>query len=504
MSGISISCKVGDKRYPEDPDYFRQWRSGQIIDIRPIGYYDQCVSSRMFNCIIDCPNIDFDELRGVESIQGEREKWKSSKQSVFDNWKKYLYVADSNGKYRWDFGYLEGEEKARERDWFIDFAQLRDLGFITQSTYEAILDYERVHPPIVYDGNIITNAFHHEDGPHTRILPAYKNQPYSSGTHTIGAVACDATDIADAYSKTTDLSGYLYWEVKDEEISESSSTDWNLDYGAYTLYIWAESGAEHNGYQYASGARLNYSSNMAIGVDSSSVLARIRFHNLAIDASGSANDGISFRRSVTGSSFIVDSILMIGDSSADKGITHHTDAYGEARIYNNIVYGFSSSLGININNQSSSITNRVYNNTCVGNSVGINQTSSSLSGVAYASNNLCQGNTTDYGTAGAGWTVSAKNVSEDSTSPDDDIYDDLNCHDGNSCFQDYSSNNYLLDSGGDEISTLDNGDNISGYFSHDIIGNTRSTWYIGAHELSSTTPITKTIGDDIVNEWVLL
>ena len=76
----------------------------------------------------------------------------------------------------------------------------------------------------------------------------------------------------------------------------------------------------------------------------------------------------------------------------------------------------------------------------------------------------------------------AKNVSEDASSPDD-AYDNLNCHDATSCFTDWANDDYHLDSGGSEITTLDDGDDLSGTFTDDIDGDTRSTWYIGADEI---------------------
>lgn len=94
--------------------------------------------------------------------------------------------------------------------------------------------------------------------------------------------------------------------------------------------------------------------------------------------------------------------------------------------------------------------------------------------------------TGDGGTFG----THAKNVSEDATSPDA-AYQSKDVH-TNSVFENYGSDDYRLDSGGDttNLAILDDGDDLSGTFTDDIEGQTRSTWYIGASEIVGAAPAT--------------
>ena len=100
---MEINVKVGDSRYPDNPGYYKTWRDGQIIDMRPDGYYAQCKSSRMFNCIIQTPH-DYWQVRGSND-------WKSTAASVYNNIKKFLVPLQSDGKYPWESAKLDEERK---------------------------------------------------------------------------------------------------------------------------------------------------------------------------------------------------------------------------------------------------------------------------------------------------------------------------------------------------------------------------------------------------------
>ncbi|GAG74655.1 unnamed protein product, partial [marine sediment metagenome] len=108
--------------------------------------------------------------------------------------------------------------------------------------------------------------------------------------------------------------------------------------------------------------------------------------------------------------------------------------------------------------------------------------------------NLLFGNGTDYVDAGgdAGVT-SAKNVTQDSTSPDGATYQDWDPDDPATptCFSNYAGDDFTLD---ETEATLDDGDDLSGIgapaeFSDDVEGNSRSTWYIGASEFAAAADI---------------
>ena len=92
-------------------------------------------------------------------------------------------------------------------------------------------------------------------------------------------------------------------------------------------------------------------------------------------------------------------------------------------------------------------------------------------------NNLSQGSVVADYAPGNAIDAHSKNVSEDATSPDAS-YQEINCHDGSSCFNDYDNDDYSLIATGDEIDTLALADDLSAIgspeqFSDDCIGFTR-------------------------------
>ena len=112
---------------------------------------------------------------------------------------------------------------------------------------------------------------------------------------------------------------------------------------------------------------------------------------------------------------------------------------------------------------------------------GITQDATSLNGTLTVKNNLVQGSGVggSFRDDGGGFGTSALNYAEDANSPDS-LQETM--HDGTSNFVDYANDNYLMASGGDFIDTLKAGEDLTGTFSDDIIGNTRlaATFFIGA------------------------
>jgi hypothetical protein len=95
----------------------------------------------------------------------------------------------------------------------------------------------------------------------------------------------------------------------------------------------------------------------------------------------------------------------------------------------------------------------------------------------------------DYRDDGGGFGTTAKNVSEGNSDPGwspDAAYRGKDFH-TNTIFNGYATNDYTLDAAGDStnLAVCDDGDDLSGTFTDDIIGQTRSTWYIGASEIVS-------------------
>ena len=153
---------------------------------------------------------------------------------------------------------------------------------------------------------------------------------------------------------------------------------------------------------------------------------------------------------------------------------------------NNIIS--ATVLGIHI--VSSTRTYFIANNTCIKNVSGFRQDHPSTASNTIFKNNLAQGNTgDDYIDDGAGWGTHAKNYSEDGGVGAPDGLTE-NFHDGTSNFVDYANDNYLIDSGGDAIDTLKAGEDLTGDFTDDIIGNTRlaATFFIGASWISLAAP----------------
>ena len=482
-----ILVKVGNKRLPSDPAFTNSWRDGQIIDIMPDGTYINDRMTRRHHCVIILP-FDYWGLRG--SVD-----WKSTKPTVYNNIKKYLCPVDKTSKLPWDKFYLTSDARLRCRDWFFDFKDLLDLGLITQSDFDSIYDKSKPHNPIYIDRDFLA-LVKHEDAD-TRKPSIYSNMlgTVSSGTYSIGSGLDYATITAFEADIAATLTGNLTGEHNAEETAISTSVVFDTDTANYLLKLTAQSGDKHDGKWNTSKARINYGTYDDIRFDETNDgdLTDIEVSDLQLDAIGTWNRGIRVRDAQNATINILRNIVR-GNSVAHAGIdiNDHADT---VNIINNVIYDFTEGtygFGILLSTEWYSGTYNVYNNTLDANRIGIRMDTASENGspTKNIKNNLVQGSTSaSFSDAGAGYGNTSKNVSEDANSPDV-AYRNLNCHDGNSCFTDYANNDYTLVSGGDEISTLDDGDDLSGTFTDDIIDQTRSTWYIGASEIVAGDPTT--------------
>jgi hypothetical protein len=478
--------KVGYKKLvPDLTERLKYWSDCQLVDIRPTGFYPAKAGKHF--CIIE-DGLDYWKVRGDTN-------WKSTKTSVLEL-KKFLTVSDINGKYPWDDGYNEELLPSRKRDWFLDYKSLLDSKLIVADQFDQI--YDKTREGIILLDRDIPALLSHEDAK-TRLESPYSERTgtIASGTYTIGAAGDYATITLFEADIAAQLTGNLTGEHLNEETTISVDVYFSVDAQSYTLKLTAQSGAEHNGGAYGNGARIAQTSYDSIEIsligDGGSEKGEIS--NMAFDISGVANVGPACGNNENGT-ILFNRLLVKGDSASSYGLapaSSVSEVEGTVHTRNCIVYGCSGSNGIFFRTQYNGGTYTFYNNTIIGCSVGIRQDSSteSKSPVKTLKNNLCQNNTTDYSDAGAGFGTTAKNVSEDATSPDV-AYRSKDVH-TNSVFKDYAANDYRLDSGGDatNLAILDDGEDLSGTFTDDIQGQTRSTWYIGASEIVSggSTPV---------------
>jgi len=395
--------------------------------------------------------------------------------------KEFFAPVDSTGKYSWETFYNEEEERIRPRDHFVDFKQLLDWGWINKTTFDLIYSKEQDHPIIYLDRDLDTYLFHEDV---KERLPSDHNlqrASVASGTYSIGSgLDYDTVTLFEADIAAT-LTGNLTGEINAEEISESSLITFNVDTDTYALTLTSEDGDEHSGVWNTNKARINFVFGDGIKGNESTAdtLNNFIISKLQIDDEGN-NYGLTMQNGGDSGPFVIDRCLVRGDSNSYRGIKAGFTA-ANAQIRNCIVYGLSNYEGLNVGKPNSGVAQTIYNNTIISCSVGIYQANGNAwPGSLTLKNNLCYGNTTDYSDNGGGWGTTAKNVSKDATSPDTSYRNwDPDSPSTPSCFTDYAGKDFTLD---ETESTLDDGDDLSGTFSDDIEGQTRSTWFIGASE----------------------
>ena len=470
--------KVGYKKLvPDLTERLKYWSDCQLVDIRPSGFYP--AKSGKYFCIIE-DGKDYWKVRGTTD-------WKSTQKSVYDL-KKYLYVADANGRYPWDSGYNENIVPARKRDFFLDYKSLLDSKIINASQFDQI--YDKSREGIIVLERDITTLLTHEDAK-TRLQSIYSDKTGTiaqngagsgtGGAFTIGAAGDYATITLFEADIAAQLTGNLTAEHLDEETAIAAVITFDTDTNTYLLKLTAAPGAEHNGGVYGNGARINYGAEGSLKFDETTDghLANLEISKLALDISGNYNYGIQLSDcGATGS--LIKRMLIAGDGGAlnRDGIRVYAAGGTNLTIINNIIYGCQDGIYAQ---QAGSTLRTIENNTVVKCfSEGMNITNE-LSSTITIKNNLCQGNLVDYAINNIDF--SGANVSEDDTSPDA-AYREKDLH-TNSIFLDYDNNDYRLNSAGDatNLAIVDDGEDLSGTFTDDIQGQTRSVWYIGASEI---------------------
>ena len=294
-------------------------------------------------------------------------------------------------------------------------------------------------------------------------------------------------DIADPL--TGDLTGLHLAE----ETATSAKVTFATDVATFLLKLTAASGAEHDGTGYGNGARIAYGAadGMLIDEVSAGDMDNVEISNLAFQ--GANNLTMIYASDVgDGTGIKINRCLMDGAAASNlTGVRCGTGATN-ITLTNNIIY--DCTIGVQLIS-----FNRIYfvaNNTCIKNTTGFWQDHPSSASNTTFKNNLAQENGTDYLNDGGGFGTTAKNISEDGSGPDA-AYDNTDVN-TNSIFNGYATDDYTLDSAGDatNLAIADDGDDLSGTFTDDIIGQTRSTWYIGASEIVA--------GGDLVSDSVTL
>ena len=478
---MQLVCKVGNKYPIGHPNYLTGWKDGQLIEIREGGTLIGKREAKSL-CIIETPD-DYWTTRGSMD-------WKSIHPKVM-NFKKLWSVPDSNGRYKWERFFLGDESKLRKRDRFIDFKWLLDNGYISQGVFDSIYNKD------VEQGNISMNIgldnYLFNESIKNRLVSPYSTQlgSVATGTFAVGSGLDYSTwTLAEADIAAT-LTGNLTFEGNDEETSISTDVRFDTDTATFLLKLTAQAGDEHDGTAYGNGARITMTAGDSFELDETTAghLADVEVSKLAFDITGN-NIGVNAVDCGGAGNVTLNRLLIAGDGNSPYGIRIQA-ACSSSGIINNTVYGCGDTGnqgGIVYNNITSSDVHVLYNNTCAKNYNNINYDNATMTGTLTVKNNLCQGDTGggDFGDGGGGFGTTAKNISEDATSPDV-AGRSLNMHDGTSNFTDYTNNNYLIASGGDAIATLKAGEDLTGTFTDSITGlrtRTSSQFFIGSDWIS--------------------
>lgn len=487
---MEILIKVGDKRHQSDPAFAYDFRDGQIINIRPNGYYTG-LRTKKHHCVITTQH-DYWQLMGTTDLKNPTSQTYAMK--------KYINGMHQ-GKKKWEFGYVKPNKfiDYRNRDYFIDFKWMLQQGWITKLQYDSIYDKSKNHNHIYIDRDLSTYFFH-EDIHYRETKTAMEMEAAvgtisAGGTYTVGT-GQDYADWSDAIADLPADIGAMFSAGNitlqgntTEEISEGAAMVISLDTDIYTLTLTVASSHVHNGGAYGSGHRINFGTFDEFEIDEAAAgtTNNVIIQDFAIDARGASNIGVLFTNGGDSGHLIVERSVVKGDANTTFGfgIFYNSD---NGILRNNICYGCTQNAadkgyGIWYNNQfAAGKTYDIYNNTCNHNYHGIGNDKDDLDGTITIKNNIAMGNTGDDYVSTSSMDTTTKNISGDATSPDA-AYQNFAT---TSAFTDYSNNDYRLTI---TNTTLDDGDDLSGIgapeqFSNDIQQNTRTTWYIGASEFS--------------------
>ncbi len=478
-------CKIGTK-WPGDP--YRGWRDGQLIELFPSNTPMSSHVRKHFLIIED--GIDYWTIRGDVN-------WKSTKPSVLD-FKKLTSFSDTNDKYPWEFGY-DKTKISRKRDYFVDPKFLLDTGLINNTVFERIYNKDDENNIITLLQNPSTWVFHEKDKQRRLSVYSATAGSVATGTFFIGSglsyntLALFESDIA------ATLTGNLTAEHADEESVVSTIIIFDTDTNNNLLKIIAKPGAEHNGGAYGNGARLNFNTGDEIQFNETNdgELDDVEICGLALDISG-GNTGIFFEDGADTGLFTVNRMLIKGDANSLTGIKA-TDTVANVLITNNLAYGIGDggdNSGIHHISFASNPSVTLYNNTCIGNFNNFNANVFDTPTLIYKNNMGQNPSNKDYADDGFGFGTSAKNISEDTTSPDA-AYRLKDLH-TNSIFRNFGSDDYRLDIDGDatNLAVADDGDNLFGVgIEVDVQGQARDNgtpFWIGSSHAASNPVIDAT------------
>ena len=468
-TGCEILVKLGTK-HPDILDRHREhyWRDGQIVQIRPLGYH---TGKYIGHCraLIQFPNISYTQIGGKTE-----EHWKESNPSIID---KYQRKKDDYNLYPWendiDDNIKTDVKGRRKRDYLIDIQNLVNENYITLEERENLYDFGiKSNPIIIYDSNFDNVIKFEDDWERLDDWSDRKHASITNGTYSIGS-DLDYDDITDFEAAIgAQMDGNLTGEHNNEETVISSAVLFDTDTNGSLLKLTAASGAEHNGAAYGNGARINYGAFDSIVFDETNDgdLADIEISKLALNMDGSGNDGV--RLDDVGGNALINRMLVKGGAGSSSGIEVLALSGLNAIVKNNIVYDVgdgSGDGGFRFFSAFNSSVITMYNNTIISCYEGIIQESSSGNDTLTFKNNLVQdsGNA-DFRDDGEGFGTTAKNISEDATSPDAS-YRSKDLH-TNSVFVNYASDNYKIDKDGDStnLAIIDDGEDLSAIFTDDI------------------------------------
>ena len=403
------------------------------------------------------------------------------------------------GKLPQDSGYISPESlstqfskfKTRRRDWFVDFEWLRKQGYITQKQYDSIYKFSEKTPIIDLGSVDFTTILKNEEAT-PRLKPYIKNNAWASGTKVVASGGTRDYDMwEDAFDAMDDpMTGDAIVESGLNEVINTVAwsgpvLDTNL--AGYTFTMRAGAGTGHTGT--FNGHTIRSLTGYNVGISVNETLAggvdNVIVQDLCFDVRLHTSYGVYLYDGGDAGHIIIERCIAKGDNciGTNCATTGFHQGYSAVNVVfrNNIAYKFIKTAlghGFYIYNEWGTPSTQLYNNTACKNRYGFRLSHPArTTGTIILKNNLSQGSLTSDYITGSAIDTHDKNVSEDATSPDAS-YQSLNCHDGNSCFNDYDNDDFSLVETGDEITTLALADDLSAIgspeqFSDDCIGTTR-------------------------------
>jgi len=467
-TGCEILIKM-KTRFPDPvhPGHESSWRDGQIISIMPLGFHTATFVGYCL-LLIKLPNVNYLDIGGRTQAG-----WKILPATP-TIWDKINHTANINGKYKWEVPKGNPFNRVRKtRDYFIDLKKLENTGDITESEREQAYDHNTKTILTVASVMSINSILRHENT-HTRLDPSWllEHASITSGTHSIGSGLDYDTVTAFEAAIGATLTATLRGEHANEETAITTDVTFDFDTATYDFVLTAASGAEHNGGAYGNGARITFGAfdSFTFVEASGDTLNSVEVSKLALDITGSGNQGIIFNNGGDSGLWKINRMLIAGDADSANGLYLVEQSKNEL-ITNNTCYGIgngAADAGIRLNVGFGSATRTLYNNTCIGNYDNFYIDTSGNDTLVFK-NNLAQGSgNSDYRDGGFGYGTTAKNISEDATSPDAS-YRSKDLH-TNTVFNGYATDDYTIDKDGDStnLAILDDGEDLSGTFTDDV------------------------------------